>query len=89
MTEVLTEILGGHLAKGFIVLIALAIALALIFLLVIAGVLAERIRRKREGYMPAPTNNFDRNTGMSRIPPKELFGSLGHGRSGVEKAPMI
>ncbi|ESZ99572.1 hypothetical protein SBOR_0045 [Sclerotinia borealis F-4128] len=79
---------GGHLAIGLVVLIALAISLALIFLLVIAGVLAERIRRKREGYMPAPTNSYDRNNGMSRIPPQQLFSSLGQGRA-AEKAPMI
>lgn len=76
---------SGHLAKGLVVLIALAIALGLIFILVIAGVLAERIRRKREGYMPAPTSSYDRNNGMSRIPPEQLFSSLGQGRSGVEK----
>ncbi|KAI9642250.1 hypothetical protein NHQ30_009052 [Ciborinia camelliae] len=80
---------GGHLAVGLVVLIALAISLALIFLLVVAGVLAERIRRKREGYMPAPTNSYDRSNGMSRIPPQELFSSLGQNRVAVEKAPMI
>ncbi|KAF7952779.1 hypothetical protein EAE96_006005 [Botrytis aclada] len=80
---------GGHLAVGLVVLIALAISLALIFLIVVAGVLAERIRRKREGYMPAPTNSYDRNNGMSRIPPQQLFSSLGQGRTAAEKAPMI
>ncbi|RDW84999.1 hypothetical protein BP6252_02589 [Coleophoma cylindrospora] len=76
-----------HIATGLIVLIALAIALGLIFLLVIAGILAERLRRKREGYMPAPTSSFDRRGGMSRVPPEELFSSLGRG--GGEKAPVI
>lgn len=76
---------GGKLAKGFVVLIALAIALGLIFFLVIAGVVAERIRRKREGYVPAPTASFDRSQGLSRVPPEQLFGSLAQGRSGVEK----
>lgn len=76
---------GKKLAKGFIVLIALAIALAIIFLLVIAGYLAERIRRRREGYMPAPTSSFDRSNFMSRVPPQQLFSTLGQGRSGVEK----
>lgn len=80
---------GSHLAVGLVVLIALAISLALIFLLVVAGVLAERIRRKREGYMPAPTNSYDRNSGMSRIPPHQLFSSLDQGRAAAEKAPMI
>ncbi|KAL3424799.1 Polarized growth protein rax2 [Phlyctema vagabunda] len=76
-----------RLAKGLIVLIALAIALGLIFFLVLAGIFAERIRRKREGYMPAPTSTYDRQAGISRVPPEQLFSSLGRG--GVEKAPMI
>lgn len=76
---------GAHLAKGFVVLISLGIALGLIFLLVIAGVLAERIWRKREGYQPAPTSSYDRNDGLSRVPPEQLFSSLGQGRSGLEK----
>lgn len=70
---------GKRLAVGFVVLIGLAIALALIFLLVVAGILAERIRRKREGYMPIQTQMFDKNTNVSRIPPEHLFGSLGPG----------
>ena len=74
---------GGHLAVGFVVLIGLGIALGLTFLMVVAGVLAERLRRKREGYMPAPT--YDRNAGISRIPPSQLFSSLGQGRGAVEK----
>ena len=45
----------GNLAVGFVVLIALAIALALIFLMVVAGILLERWRRHQEGYRPAPT----------------------------------
>jgi hypothetical protein len=82
--EILTNIReGGHLAKGFVVLIALGIALALTFLLVVAGVIAERIRKKREGY--SQVSAFDRSGGMSRFPPEQLFSSLGQGRSGVEK----
>ena len=73
--------IGGHLALGFIVLIGLAIALALIFLIVVAGILAERIRRKREGYMPAPTNMYDKASQMSRLPPEQLFSTVGQGRS--------
>src|SRR5271170_4945628 len=73
--------IGGHLALGFIVLIGLAIALALIFLIVVAGILAERIRRKREGYIPAPTNMYDKASQISRLPPEQLFGTVRHGRS--------
>ena len=69
------------------VLIGLAIALALIFILVVIGIIAERVRRKREGYMPAPTQMFDKNSNMERIPPSHLFGNLGQGGPGG--APMI
>ncbi|EKG22296.1 Galactose oxidase/kelch beta-propeller [Macrophomina phaseolina MS6] len=67
---------GGNLALGLVVLIALAIALALIMLLVVAGIAAERIRRAREGYVPAPTQMGDKNANMSRIPPEHILGHL-------------
>jgi hypothetical protein len=74
---------------GFVVLIALAISLALIFLLVVAGILAERLQRKREHYLPAPTQIYDKSTNIERVPPSHLFGSLGpHGR-GPTSAPTI
>ncbi|KAF1813656.1 cellular morphogenesis protein [Eremomyces bilateralis CBS 781.70] len=68
-----------HLATGFVVLIALAIALVLLFLLVVAGLLAERYRRHRDGYLPAPTG-VDRAHNVARIPPEHLFGSVGVGK---------
>lgn len=80
----LTYLAGHKLAVGFIVLIALAIALAIIFLLVVVGILAERYRRRREGYVPAPTGMMDRNNNVARIPPEDLLGSVGRakGRGG-------
>lgn len=71
---------GGHLAVGFIILIALACALGATFLLVVAGILIERYRRRQEGYKPAPTTYFDKTSNMGRIPPEQLFGRLGAGR---------
>jgi hypothetical protein len=65
----------------------LAISLALIFLLVVAGIIAERVRRKREGYMPAPTNMYDKASQMARLPPEKLFGSVGNGNG--RGAPVI
>jgi sensor histidine kinase regulating citrate/malate metabolism len=56
-----------------VVLIGLAIALALIFLIVVAGILMERQRRRREGYVPM---QIDKHSNMSRIPPEKLFGNL-------------
>ncbi|KAL1603937.1 hypothetical protein SLS60_005529 [Paraconiothyrium brasiliense] len=67
---------GKKLALGFIVLIALAIALALTFLLVVAGILIEWYRKRAAGYSPAPTSFTDRVGNQSRIPPQELFGTL-------------
>lgn len=76
-------IVGGGLAVGFIVLIALAISLALMLLIVVAGLALDRYRKKREGYVPAPTSMYDRGSGMRRIPPQELLDSLRQGRPGA------
>ncbi|KAF2753238.1 hypothetical protein EJ05DRAFT_419255, partial [Pseudovirgaria hyperparasitica] len=66
----------GHLAVGFVVLIALAIALGLIALIVLAGIVAERWRRRRDGYMPANQNMMSGAGNMDRIRPEALFGTL-------------
>lgn len=78
---------GHHLAVGFVVLIGLAIALALIFLLVVLGIIAERLRRRREGYLPAPTQMYEKGGNIERIPPQHLLSGIGRGGSGG--APMI
>jgi hypothetical protein len=68
---------GGNMPLGFVVLIGLGIALGLMLLIVAAGMVLDRLRKRREGYMPAPTSMFDRGSGMARIPPHELLGGLG------------
>ncbi|KAL8703416.1 MAG: hypothetical protein Q9201_003387 [Fulgogasparrea decipioides] len=68
---------AGRMAKGFVVLIGLACALGATFLLVVAGILVERYRRRAEGYQPAPTSYSDKTSNMGRIPPEHLFGRLG------------
>lgn len=73
---------GGHLAVGFVVLIALAIALALIFLVVVAGFLIERRRKKLQGYRPAPQNDYEKSSNVGRIPPERLFENLGAAMKG-------
>ncbi|KAF9699731.1 hypothetical protein EKO04_002250 [Ascochyta lentis] len=65
-----------HLAVGFIVLIALAIALALTFLLVVIGIVIEWYRKKAQGYSPAPQSYPDRLGNVGRLPPEQLFGTL-------------
>lgn len=68
-----------HLALGFVVLIGLAISLGLILLIVLAGLFLDRLRKKREGYIPAPTSMYDRGNGVARIPPEQLFSDVGRG----------
>ncbi|KAH6637964.1 cortical protein marker for cell polarity-domain-containing protein [Boeremia exigua] len=65
-----------HLAVGFIVLIALAIALALTFLLVVVGIIIEWYRKRAQGYSPAPQSYPDRLGNVGRLPPEQLFGTL-------------
>ncbi|KAL8995355.1 MAG: hypothetical protein Q9169_004897 [Polycauliona sp. 2 TL-2023] len=77
--------LEGGMKLGFIVLIGLAIALGVTFLLVVAGILLERYRRRAEGYQPAPTQYFDKTANLGRIPPEDLFGRLGQRGN----APML
>lgn len=74
---------SGGLPIYAIVLIGLAIALGLTLLIVVAGMAMDRLRKKREGYVPAPTSTFDRGSGMQRVPPHELLESLGKGRPGA------
>ena len=73
------------MALGFIVLIGLAISLGLMLLIVVAGLLLDRYRKKREGYIPAPTSMFDRGGGISRVPPGELLEELNKGRPGAPR----
>ncbi|KAI1143504.1 cortical protein marker for cell polarity-domain-containing protein [Hypoxylon sp. FL0543] len=74
---------GGGMPLVFVALIGLAISLGLMVLIVLAGLALDRYRKKREGYIPAPTSMFDRGSGMQRIPPAELLHSLNQGRPGA------
>lgn len=74
---------SGGLPIYAIVLIGLAISLGLTLLIVVAGMAMDRLRKKREGYVPAPTSTYDRGSGMQRIPPQELLESLSKGRPGA------
>ncbi|SLM34363.1 Soluble quinoprotein glucose/sorbosone dehydrogenase [Lasallia pustulata] len=81
--------MGGHMALGLVVLIALACALGAIFLLVVAGIFIERYRRKAEGYHSMPNSYPEKPTNMGRIPPEHLFGSLGQGSRAPGATPLI
>ncbi|KAJ6784111.1 hypothetical protein PWT90_10623 [Aphanocladium album] len=75
-----------HMPLVFVVLIGLAISLALILLMVVGGVVLDRLRKKREGYVRAPTSMRDRGSGIQRVPPRELLESLGRVRPGGSPA---
>jgi hypothetical protein len=76
---------GSSLPLGFVVLIGLAVSLGLMLLIVVAGLFLDRLRKKREGYVPAPTSMYDRGSGMQRIPPGALLEGLGKGRAGAPR----
>jgi hypothetical protein len=76
---------GGNMPLVFVVLIGLAIALGLMLLLVLAGLLLDRLRKRREGYVPAPTSMFDRGSGLQRVPPRELLGEMNRQRGGAPR----
>lgn len=82
-----TDFFSGENSDGLpiyaVVLIGLAIALGLTLLIVLAGMAMDRLRKKREGYVPAPTSAMDRGSGLQRVPPHELLESLGKGRAGA------
>ncbi|MCJ1391694.1 hypothetical protein MMC18_004559 [Xylographa bjoerkii] len=74
---------SGSLGLGAVVGIALACALGCIFLIVLAGFVMERRRRRREGYRPAPQNYYEKTSAnMSRIPPGDLFRNLNRNQPG-------
>lgn len=89
--EIIFQSEDGKLAKVFVILISLAIALGLIMIIIIAGLLVERSRTKEEGYSPAPTSTFERGNAItSRVPPDQLFGSISQGgRRAIEKQATL
>jgi Cortical protein marker for cell polarity len=76
----------GHIPLGWIIVIALAVSLFLVLLIVIGGLIAARIRRAREGYLPAPSTPPIRETSLERVPPDQLLGDMEERRRGY---PML
>ncbi|KAJ5099323.1 hypothetical protein N7532_006324 [Penicillium argentinense] len=69
----------SHHSNGIVVLVSFCCALGCVFLIVAAGVILNKIQRRRQGYAAAPqTFGTDRPTDMTRLPPEYLFNSLGH-----------
>lgn len=68
-------------------LISFSIALGCVFLIVISGVILNKIQRRRQGYVAAPqAYGTDRPSPMRRVPPEYLFNTLSQRNSG---APTI
>ncbi|KAJ5836246.1 Rax2 [Penicillium robsamsonii] len=66
-----------HHSNGIVVLVAFCCALGSVFLIVLAGVILNKIQRRRQGYAAAPqTFGTDRPSDMQRLPPEYLFNSL-------------
>ena len=69
---------SSHHSNGIVVLVAFCCALGCVFLIVAAGVIMNKIQRRRQGYSAAPqTFGTDRPTDMQRVPPEYLFNSIG------------
>lgn len=64
-----------HLPLVGVVLIGLAISLGLMLIIVAAGLLLDRLRKKQQGYIPAPAMS-DTEASRAWIPPKDLLDSL-------------
>lgn len=76
-----------HHSNGIAVLVAFCCALGCVFLIVLAGVILNKVQRRRQGYAAAPqTFGTDRPSDMQRLPPEYLFNSLHHPNPG---APVL
>lgn len=73
----------GH-SNGIAVLVAFCAALGTIFLIVLAGMILNRIQRKRAGYSTLPSVPYqDKNMNINRVPPERLFASMGQRTPGA------
>ncbi|KAJ5901106.1 hypothetical protein N7504_007099 [Penicillium tannophilum] len=69
---------SSHHSNGIVVLVAFCCALGCVFLIVAAGVIMNKIQRRRQGYSAAPQSfGTDRPSDMQRVPPEYLFNSIG------------
>jgi hypothetical protein len=76
-----------HHSNGIAVLVAFCCALGCVFLIVLAGVILNKVQRRRQGYAAAPqTFGTDRPSDMQRLPPEYLFNSL---RQPNPSAPVL
>ncbi|KAI5305742.1 hypothetical protein KEM56_003443, partial [Ascosphaera pollenicola] len=65
---------GKH-SRGIVVLVSFCIALGCVFLIVLGGIIASRIRRRQQGYVSAP-QMVERKPDLGRVPPAHLLNDL-------------
>jgi len=87
MTNIYT---GHHHSKGITVLVALCAALGTLFLIILVGIILDRIQRRRNGYNSIPNSTYsDKQSNITRVPPEHLFGSLGQKNGNGVGAPTV
>lgn len=80
-SEVLTE---GHLARGIVVVISLAIAIGLTFLCVGLGLAIAYYRKRSQGYMEAPSRVSEAEMAET-VPPESLFQEMSSNTGGPRR----
>jgi hypothetical protein len=81
---------GHHHSRGIAVLVALCSALGTLFLLILVGIILDRIQRRRNGYNAIPSAPYsDKQSNITRVPPEHLFGSLGQRNSNGTGPPTV
>ncbi|EEH11111.1 conserved hypothetical protein [Histoplasma capsulatum G186AR] len=69
-------------SRGIVILVSFCIALGCVFLIVLIGIILNRIQRHRQGYVTAPRGT-DRRPDLQRVPPEHLLDSLRQRASGA------
>jgi hypothetical protein len=68
-----------HHSRGITIVVALCAALGTIFLIILLGLILDRVQRRRAGYNTIPQVPYqDKHSNINRVPPERLFGSLGN-----------
>ncbi|RMD41656.1 hypothetical protein DV735_g3501, partial [Chaetothyriales sp. CBS 134920] len=69
-----------HHSVGIVVLVSLCAALGTIFLIILIGIILNRLQRRRAGYSAIASVPYaDKPSNIARVPPERLFGNLGQG----------
>ncbi|EXJ63879.1 hypothetical protein A1O7_00214 [Cladophialophora yegresii CBS 114405] len=74
---------GGH-SLGIVILVALCAALGTLFLIILIGIILNRIQRRRAGYKTVPSVPYtDKHSNIHRVPPEALLGGLSSKQPGA------